>query len=213
MIGQRVPESLTVRLVFESGFAQSNFGEKAGTNFRLISPRRRSWNAFLLGARCEGDMLGLDGYGSSDDEGGDARVEPTGPTSVDTASDPGTQNHGAHAELGTVPTPRVSALPSAAALFGAKVGGVGSISVAQVAASSFGGSVLGTKRSASGSFPISGTAQKSNRSDARALPGGKPRNTLLPPQLRGRSNSATQDLEGMGLRRKSGGVKPPSGGG
>ena len=211
MIGQRDPDALRAILPDSASFGigRSNFLRKAGTDFSS-SFLTSQLQPFLLGARCERDMLGLDGYGSSDDEEEDARVEPTGPTPVATATDLGMQNR---PELGTVPKPRVSALPSATAMFDAKAGGVGSLSAAHAGTSSSAGSVLGTKRTASGSFPISGTATKSTRNEAWALPGGKPRRTLLPPQLRGRSNNATLDLEGMGLKRKSGGAKPPSGGG
>ena len=173
-----------------------------------------------LGVRREGaNMLGLEGSGSSDEEEEVARVETTGPVPVDaTAPDRGTRATDLGARpggMGTAePEPRVSALPSAAALFDAKEKGTGGVSIPSPGVPGVGGSILGSKRSASGSFPISGVAQKSNRSETRAVPGGKPRSSLLPPQLRGRANNATQDLEGMGLKRKpAAGAKPPSGGG
>ena len=164
-------------------------------------------------------MLGLEGYGSSDEEEEVARVETTGPVPVDaTAPDRGTRATDLGARpggMGTAePEPRVSTLPSAAALFDAKEKSTGGVSIPSPGVPGVGGSILGSKRSASGSFPISGVAQKSNRSETRAVPGGKPRGSLLPPQLRGRANNATQDLEGMGLKRKpAAGAKPPSGGG
>ena len=165
------------------------------------------------------NMLGLEGYGSSDDEEEVACVDLTGPVPVDAkATDCGTRatDLGSRpGEMGTAaPKPLVSTLPSAAALFDAKEKGTGSVSMPSPGVSGVGGSILGSKRSASGSFPISGVAHKSNRSETRAVPGGKPRGSLLPPQLRGRANNATQDLEGMGLKRHPvAGAKPTSGGG
>ncbi len=165
------------------------------------------------------NMLGLEGYGSSDEEEEMVHVNTAGPVPVDAkATDRGTcaTDLGARpGEMGiAAPKPRVSMLPSAAALFDAKEKGTGSVSMPSSGVSGVGGSILGSKRSASGSFPISGVAQKSNRSKTRAVPGGKPRSSLLPPQLRGRANNATQDLEGMGLKKKPAAeAKPASGGG
>ena len=164
------------------------------------------------------NMLGLEGYGSSDEEEEVAHVRTAGHAPVDAkATEHGTcaTNLGARpGEMGTAaPKPRVSMLPSAAALFDAREKGTGRVSMSSPSVPGVGGSILGGKRSASGSFPTSGVAQKSSRSETRAVPGGKPRSSLMPPQLRGRANNATQDLEGMGLKRKlAAEARPPSGG-
>ena len=69
-----------------------------------------------------------------------------------------------------------------------------------------GTAVTGVKRPASGQFPLPSVPQKSGRGGQQRNVSGKPVNTLLPPQLRGRANNATQDLEALGFKRKP---KPP----
>ena len=66
-----------------------------------------------------------------------------------------------------------------------------------------GAAVTGVKRRApGGQFPLPSVPQKSGRAGQQRNVSGKPVNTLLPPQLRGRANNATQDLEALGFKPK-----------
>ena len=60
----------------------------------------------------------------------------------------------------------------------------------------------GVKRPAGGAFARSHVPTKSSRSETRDNVSAKPKSSLVPPQLRGRSNNATQDLEALGFKAK-----------
>ena len=159
-------------------------------------------------------MLGLDGYGSSsDEEESENERVVAAPTALGTSPSSNAPNSNGTAATADAPrseeeagAPSTSAaathsrLPSAAAMLESSGKGVGS------AGSSFSqvGTGAGTKRPASGSFPIPDVKSKSGRSGQQTHAHAKTTSTLLPPQLRGRSNNATQDLEGMGLKRRPG---------
>lgn len=126
-------------------------------------------------------MLGLN-YSSSDDEGEreDAGRESEG------------QERDYRAVSGTrspVKEPAERTLPSAANIFSRTESGptthVGTVQP-----------LSGTKRPAS--KPIFNPRQ----SQQKVSQATKKFNTLLPPQLRGRANEPTQDLEALGIRRK-----------
>ena len=124
------------------------------------------------------NMLGLEGYGSSDDEEEVACVDPTGPVPVDAkATDRGTRATDLGSRPGEMGTPHLSLCvdaPSAAALFDAKEKGTGSVSMPSPGVPGVGGSILRSKRSASGSFPISGRLTRATAA-RRAVPGGRQR--------------------------------------
>jgi hypothetical protein len=129
-------------------------------------------------------MLGLD-YSSSDDETGTDVAEGVG---KDVAVD---ERCAAPAVKSATPT---EALPSAAAMFSNDAETVGlELSSRGVAGAT---SMVGTKRAAP--TPVLNTRpvqQKYSKSFVRI-------NTLLPPQLKGRANKPTQDLEGIGIQTK-----------
>ena len=171
-------------------------------------------------------MLGLD-YSSSDEDGDDttkvhaptvaAEADKRGGEAGETplqkmegargASNPGRTGAG----VSSASDPRPSTiLPSAFDLLEATgPGGVGSMTQHYSRPGPPGGraqhsgtAVTGVKRPASGQFPLPSVPQKSGRGGQQRNVSGKPVNTLLPPQLRGRANNATQDLEALGFKRK-----------
>jgi len=161
-------------------------------------------------------MLGLDDYGSSSEEEGAEEVRVVAPSSTTqpTITTPACGADARHtAEPGggvgsdrgssgvSTSSVRPTGLPSASTLLETSAKGVGSAGM-QPRGPTGGVQAVGTKRPASGSFPISDVAHKSGRGGQHKHVSARPVNTLLPPQLRGRSNNTTQDLEGMGLKSK-----------
>ena len=171
-------------------------------------------------------MLGLD-YSSSDEDDDDATnvQAPTVAAEADKrgveagetplqkmegargASNPGRTGAGVSSASDHRPS---TILPSAFDLLEATgPGGVGSMTQHYSRPGPPGGgaqhsgtAVTGVKRPASGQFPLPSVPQKSGRGGQQRNVSGKPVNTLLPPQLRGRANNATQDLEALGFKRK-----------
>jgi len=121
--------------------------------------------------------LGLD-YSSSDDD----RDEPSEATNArQTIEDkPSTTTMGTHSET-SVPVLSGFVLPTAAAMFDG------------------GDAAVTTRPSVKRLAPTPAVNPRLGR-QVHPASIGKKVNTLLPPQLRGRANQATQDLEGLGLR-------------
>ena len=167
-------------------------------------------------------MLGLD-YSSSDEDDEDKTVAEAPTVAAEAPKRGGEAGDGAEkagvkgapgrtgAGVPRASNPRPStSLPSASDLLGATgSGGVGSMTQhysmpgAPGGQAQNGAAVTGVKRRApGGQFPLPSVPQKSGRAGQQRNVSGKPVNTLLPPQLRGRANNATQDLEALGFKRK-----------
>ena len=204
---------------FDDGLARLDVSNKSSNSSqRLVPDQPRDSNCpartrYSQTLKC---MLGLDDYGSSSEEEGAEEVRVVAPSSTTqpTITTPACGADARHtAEPGggvgsdrgssgvSTSSVRPTGLPSASTLLETLAKGVGSAGM-QPRGPAGGVQAVGTKRPASGSFPISDVAHKSGRGGQHKHVSARPVNTLLPPQLRGRSNNTTQDLEGMGLKSK-----------
>lgn len=154
-------------------------------------------------------------YGSSDSEEEEVEKRPAGAPSSDATTAPKPSTTGDRfasqggAAASTSAAPR-TALPSVASLLESTGVGVGSASMSLLETGGQGGDARGrgegggggVKRPAGGAFARSHVPTKSSRSETRDNVSAKPKSSLVPPQLRGRSNNATQDLEALGFKTK-----------
>lgn len=154
-------------------------------------------------------------YGSSDSEEEEVEKRPAGAPSSDATTAPKPSTTGDRfasqggAAASTSAAPR-TALPSVASLLESTGVGVGSASMSLLETGGQGGDARGrgegggggVKRPAGGAFARSHVPTKSSRGETRDNVSAKPKSSLVPPQLRGRSNNATQDLEALGFKAK-----------